>query len=120
MTHKVVDILPEQLGIGIKGGTMRLGAYTAILKPGSRIEAIYKKKEVSERHRHRYEVNPDYHHILEENGLVISGKSPNGKLVEFIEIPGHKFFIGTQAHPEFKSYPMKPSPIFFEFVKACL
>jgi CTP synthase len=118
--HGVVDILPEQLEIENKGGTMRLGAYPALLRPGSRIESIYGTDKVSERHRHRYEVNPEYHKILEEKGLVISGKSPDGRLAEFIEIPGHKFFIATQAHPEFKSYPMKPSPLFYSFVKACM
>ncbi len=118
--HKVIDILPEQVGISDKGGTMRLGAYPAVLKVGSKIADIYGVEEVSERHRHRYEVNPEYHDVLEDNGLVISGKSPNGKLAEFIELPDHKFFVATQAHPEFKSYPMKPSPLFDAFVRACL
>ncbi|MCH7850778.1 MAG: CTP synthase [Nanoarchaeota archaeon] len=117
--HKIIDILPGMQGQDL-GGTMRLGGYLAQLKPGSRIEAIYKTSEVSERHRHRYEVNPDYHDTLEKGGLVISGKSKDGRLAEFVEIPGHKFFIATQAHPEFKSYPMRPSPIFYEFIKSCI
>ncbi len=118
--HKVIDILPEQLDVHTKGGTMRLGNYPALLRPGSIVERIYQNGNVQERHRHRYEVNPDYHQILEEKGLTISGKSPDGKLVEFIELSNHKFFIATQAHPEFKSYPMKPSPLFDAFIKSCL
>jgi len=118
--HKVIDILPEQIGIEKKGGTMRLGSYPAVLNKDSRIAKIYGSNEVSERHRHRYEVNPEYHKALEENGLIISGKSPDGRLAEFVELPNHKFFIATQSHPEFKSYPMKPAPIFNEFVKACM
>jgi CTP synthase len=118
--HKVIDIMPEQLKVHTKGGTMRLGAYTAILRPGSKVASIYGANQVSERHRHRYEVNPDYHDILQEKGLLISGASPDGMLAEFIEIPRHKFFVATQAHPEFKSYPMKPSPLFDAFVQACM
>ena len=117
---KVVDILDSQVGIENKGGTMRLGGYPALLKEGSGIAGIYGKSEVVERHRHRYEVNPDYHNVLEENGLVVSGKSPDGKLAEFIELPNRKFFFATQAHPEFKSYPMRPAPMFDSFVGACL
>ena len=116
----VIDILPEQKGISAKGGTMRLGAYKAILKEGSRVKEIYGSDEIYERHRHRYEVNPNYHKLLEDNGMVFSGMSPGGKLVEFIELPKHKFFIATQAHPEFKSSLLKPSPLFDGFVKACL
>ena len=120
VAHKVIDILPEQVGVSDKGGTMRLGGYKAILKKDSGISKIYNRLEVVERHRHRYEVNPEYHRLLESNGLVISGKSPDGRLAEFIEIPNHKFFFATQAHPEFKSYPMRPSPLFYNFVKACM
>ncbi|MFH1452304.1 MAG: CTP synthase [archaeon] len=118
--NKVIDILPEQINVNQKGGTMRLGGYPAILKAGSYINRIYGREKVVERHRHRYEVNPDYHSLLEENGLVLSGKSPNGRLAEFIELPSHKFFVATQAHPEFKSYPMRPSPLFIEFVRKCM
>lgn len=117
--HKVIDILPEQIGINNKGGTMRLGAYPAVLSENSRIKEIYGSDNVVERHRHRYEVNPEYHKILEENNLVISGKSPDGKLAEFIELPNLKFFFATQSHPEFKSSPMNPAPLFYEFVKVC-
>jgi len=118
--HKVIDILPEQKKVDAKGGTMRLGVYPAILACGSRVAEIYGQENVRERHRHRYEVNPDYFSILEENGLVLSGKSPDGKLVEFIELPSHKFFVATQAHPEFQSCPMKPAPLFDAFVRACM
>ncbi|VVB78390.1 CTP synthase [uncultured archaeon] len=131
--YPVIDILPEQRNINSKGGTMRLGAYAAILKPESRVGNLYcsvelnncDKKfhnplEVYERHRHRYEVNPGYHKVLQENGLVLSGLSPDGRLVEFIELPDHKFFVATQSHPEFKSSLLKPAPLFDGFVKGCL
>lgn len=117
--HPVIDILPEQKEIKEKGATMRLGAYPAILRE-SNVKQIYQSDEVFERHRHRYEVNPVYHKILEDNGLVFSGMSPDGKLVEFIELPNHKFFIATQAHPEFKSSLLNPAPLFDGFIKACL
>jgi CTP synthase len=115
----VIDIMPEQKLIKDKGATMRLGAYKAVLKERTKIREIYGKEEIEERHRHRYEVNPNYHKVLEENGLVLSGMSPDKRLVEFIELPG-QFFIGTQAHPEFKSRFLSPSPIFDAFVKACV
>jgi CTP synthase len=118
--HPVIDILPEQKNIFDKGGTMRLGAYKAIVKPETRVYNLYNSFEVSERHRHRYEVNPEYHKILIENGLVFSGISPSGRLVEFIELPYHKFFVATQAHPEFKSSLLNPAPLFNGFIKACL
>ncbi|EHP84012.1 glutamine hydrolyzing CTP synthase [Methanotorris formicicus] len=118
--YPVIDLLPEQKEITEKGGTMRLGAYPAILKEGTLAYKLYGKKEVYERHRHRYEVNPEYHSILEENGLVISGTSPDSRLAEFIEIPKHKYFIATQAHPEFKSRPNKPHPLFDGLVKSAL
>ncbi len=117
--HKVIDILPEQQEIKEKGGTMRLGAYKAILTPNSKVYQIYNSAQVYERHRHRYEVNPEYHKILEQNKLMLSGKSPDAKLVEFIELPNHKFFIATQAHPEFKSSLLNPAPLFTHFVKSC-
>jgi len=118
--YPVIDLLPEQREIEEKGGTMRLGAYPAILKEGTLAHKLYGKTEVNERHRHRYEVNPEYHKILEENGLVISGTSPDGKLAEFVELPSHPYFIATQAHPEFKSRPNKPHPLFDGLVKASL
>ena len=117
----VIDIMPEQKKIIAEskyGATMRLGAYKAVLKKGSIVHKLYGKDEVSERHRHRYEVNPEFISKLEAKGLVFSGKSPDGKLMEFIEIQNHIFMVGTQGHPEFKSYPMKPSPLFDGLVKA--
>ena len=118
--HPVIDILPEQKDITEKGGTMRLGAYPAILKDGTLVSSLYASEEVSERHRHRYEVNPDFHSIITGNGMLFSGTSPDGRLVEFVELPGLKFFAATQAHPEFKSRMESPAPLFYAFVKACL
>ncbi len=118
--HPVVDILPEQKGVTEKGGTMRLGAYPALLKTGSRVHALYGANEVSERHRHRYEVNPLYHELLQRHGLLFSGVSPDGMLVEFIENPTLRYFVATQAHPELKSSLVKPAPLFSGLVKACL
>jgi len=118
--HPIIDILPEQKGVTDKGGTMRLGAYPAILKEGSLVHSLYRKAEVSERHRHRYEVNPDYHRILEENGMIFSGTSLDGRLVEFIELPELRYFVATQAHPELKSRMESPAPLFYGFVTACL
>ena len=100
---------------------MRLGAYPAKLKPGTLVWRLYGRKDiVYERHRHRYEVNPEYHETLQKNGMIFSGMSPDGRLVEFIELPGHKFFVATQAHPEFTSRFMKPNPLFDGLIKATL
>lgn len=118
--YPVIDILPEQREIEEKGGTMRLGAYKALLGAGTLARSLYGKNEASERHRHRYEVNPEYHDILTEKGMVFSGISPDNRLVEFIELPDHKYFIATQAHPELKSRMENPAPLFYGFVKACL
>ena len=119
-SHPVVDILPEQKEVTEKGGTMRLGAYPAKLTENSLAFSLYQNQEVSERHRHRYEVNPDYHQVLKEKGLIISGLSPDGKLAEFIELKNHLYFISTQAHPELKSKLLKPAPLFFGLVKAAI
>ncbi|HIP16781.1 MAG TPA: CTP synthase (glutamine hydrolyzing) [Methanothermococcus okinawensis] len=118
--HPVVDLLPDQVNLKEKGGTMRLGAYPAILKEGTLAYSLYGSKKVYERHRHRYEVNPKYHDVLESNGLIISGFSPDGKLAEFIELSDHPYFIATQGHPEFKSRPNKPHPLFDGLVKEAL
>ena len=118
--HPVIDILPEQKEVSDKGGTMRLGAYPAMLKDGTLARSLYGAKDVSERHRHRYEVNPEYHSVIAENGMVFSGTSRDGRLVEFIELPDSKFFVATQAHPELKSRLEIPAPLFYGFVKACL
>lgn len=120
--NPVIDILPEQRSITDKGGTMRLGAYPAILKKGSVIAELYGATKISERHRHRYEVNPKYHQTLSKHGLVLSGMSPNKKLVEFIELPpkAHRYFVATQAHPEFKSRPNQPHPLFDGLIKSAI
>ena len=117
--HPVIDILPEQKKISDKGGTMRLGGYSAKLMKDSVVYNLYGDEEVSERHRHRYEVNPEYHSVLQQNGMVFSGVSSDGRLVEFIELPNLKYFTATQAHPELKSRIDKPAPLFFGFIKAC-
>jgi CTP synthase len=116
----IITLMDEQKGVVDMGGTMRLGAYVANVKKDSLIEELYGSGEVSERHRHRYEVNPNYHKILEEKGMVISGLSPSGTLAEFIELPKstHKYFVATQAHPELKSKLEKPAPLFYGLLKA--
>ncbi len=119
--HPVIAIMDEQLGVVDMGGTMRLGAWTAMLDGGSRMAKLYGTEVVSERHRHRYEVNNRYRARLEDVGLRCSGSSfPDGKLVEFIELPDHPYFVGTQAHPEFKSRPDRPHPMFSGLIEAAL
>lgn len=123
--YPIIDIMPEQkekLSKKNYGGTMRLGAYPAELKSGSIARSAYGEREISERHRHRYEVNPDYIKEIEDTGLVFSGKSPDGRLMEIAELPKskHPFFVGTQFHPEFKGRPLSPHPLFSAFVKTCL
>jgi CTP synthase len=118
--HPVVDIMPDQRDVDDKGGTMRLGLWPAKLKPGTRARAFYGEPVVYERHRHRYEVNPAYHNALEDAGLAFSGVSPDGRLVEIIELPGHPFFMGSQFHPEFRSRPTRAHPLFREFVAAAV
>ncbi len=116
--YPVIDLLPGQEEAGDKGGTMRLGLWPARLAPGSTGRRIYGEEVVYERHRHRYEVNPAYHKILEEAGLRFSGRSPDGRLVEIAELPGHPFFMGSQFHPEFRSRPNRAHPLFREFIAA--
>ena len=118
--HLVIDLMDEQREVVDMGGTMRLGNYAARLAPGSQIEKAYGDAIVYERHRHRFEVNPRYRRRLEDAGLWCSGTSPDDRLVEFIELPSHPCWIGTQAHPEFKSRPDRPHPLFFELVGASL
>ena len=118
--HPVIDLMHAQRGIQDKGGTMRLGAYVARLAPRSRVAAMYGDTLVNERHRHRYEVNSAYRERMEEAGLQCSGLSPDGRLAEFIELDGHSFWVGTQAHPEFKSRPNRPAPLFCGLVGAAL
>jgi CTP synthase len=103
-----------------KGGTMRLGAYPALLKKGSRIASIYGSNEISERHRHRYEVNAKYISQLEAKGMMFAGMSPDGQLPETVEIPDHPWFVGVQYHPELKSKPFDPHPLFVSFIKAAV
>ncbi|KYK29796.1 CTP synthetase [Thermoplasmatales archaeon SG8-52-1] len=119
--HPVIDFIPDQVKIVQEsryGATMRLGAYPAILKKGSIVHKLYNENKVYERHRHRYEVNPEYVEKLEKSGLIFSGRSPDGILMEFMELPNHPYFVGTQAHPEFKSRPLKPAPLFDGLIKA--
>ena len=118
--HKVIDFMPDQNGAMPKGGTMRLGAYPCVVKPGTMLEEAYGASEISERHRHRYEFNNAYREAAEAAGLVISGTSPDGRLVEVIEIPANDFFVGVQFHPEFKSRPNKPHPLFAKFIEKSL
>lgn len=123
--HQVITIMESQKEKMEKenyGGSMRLGSYLAKLKPGSLVAEAYGKNDVSERHRHRYEVNNDYVTRLESAGMVFSGTSPDGSLVEFMELPKkqHPFFVGTQAHPEFKAHPLSPHPLFTAFIKAAI
>ncbi len=121
--HPVINVMPEQkvlLREKKYGGTMRLGAYNCKVKPGTISSRAYKKSVVSERHRHRYELNNDYREILEKNGLIMAGVNPEKDLVEIIELKNHPFFVATQFHPEFKSRPLKPHPLFREFVRASI
>jgi CTP synthase len=105
---------------GDLGGTMRLGAYECVLEPGSLAARVYGCERISERHRHRYEVNMKYADTLKRSGMVISGKSPDGKLPEIVEIPDHPWFLAVQFHPELKSKPFAPAPLFVSFVKAAI
>ena len=116
--HPVIDIMPEQKTITQKGGTMRLGAYPCVLSEGSRAAALYAKTEISERHRHRYEFCNDFRDAFVAAGLVPTGLSPDGRLVEIVELPEHPWFVACQFHPEFKSRPDRPHPLFYGFVKA--
>ncbi len=120
--YPVIDWLPEQLGIKDKGGTMRLGLYRAVLKQGTIVQRLYAANFAEERHRHRYEVNPAFHEALQKNGMIFSGTSHDGRIVEFIELPQamHPYFVATQAHPEFRSRLEKPSPLFYGLVRAAL
>ncbi|CAN5765178.1 CTP synthase [soil metagenome] len=118
--HKVIDLMDTQRDVVDLGGTMRLGVYPASLIPGSRVAGAYGRELIYERHRHRYEFNPRYRARFEEAGLTCSGVSPDNRLVEFVELEGHPFWVGTQAHPEFKSRPDRPAPLFRALVGAAL
>ena len=118
--HPVIDLMPDQAGVTDKGGTMRLGRYPCVLAEGSKSRKLYGAAEISERHRHRYEFNNDFRETVEAAGLHAAGLSPDGRLVEIVELPEHPWFVGAQFHPEFKSRPDRPHPLFFGFVEASL
>ena len=117
-SHPVIALMEEQMGQEQKGGTMRLGAYPCRITPGTKMEHAYMSEEISERHRHRYEFNNRYRSEYTAKGAVFSGQSPDGNLVEAMEVPGHPFYVGVQYHPEFKSRPNRAHPLFREFIKA--
>ena len=116
----MVYLMEGQAGKESTGGTMRLGDYPAVLKKGSKVAVAYGSEEVIERHRHRYEVNQKFVPEIEKGGLVVSGTSPDGMLVEFVEAKGHPYFVATQAHPEFKSRPTRPHPLFSGLIEAIM
>jgi CTP synthase len=116
----VIDLMNDQLAVQDKGGTMRLGSYDCVLAPGSRSAQLYGSDLIAERHRHRFEFNNDYRQALESAGLRLSGMSPDKRLVEIIELDEHPYFVGCQFHPEFKSRPMAPHPLFAGFVSAAV
>ena len=118
--HPIIDLMPDQQGNLPKGGTMRLGAYPCAVRPGTLMERVYGQSNISERHRHRYEFNNEYRQEFQDHGMRIAGTSPDERLVEAVEIPGKRFYIGVQFHPEFKSRPNKAHPLFREFIKASL
>ena len=118
--HNVIALMPDQQGNIPKGGTMRLGKYPCITAEGTKLRECYGKEEIDERHRHRYEFNNDYRAEMQNHGLVISGTSPDGRLVEAVELPGRDFHVGVQFHPEFKSRPNRAHPLFKGFIAAAL
>lgn len=117
-THPVIALMPDQNGVEDIGGTLRLGSYPCVLEEHSKAYALYGKKTIHERHRHRYEVNNDFRTVLTEHGMKLSGMSPDGRIVEMCEIPEHPFFVATQAHPELTSRPNRPHPLFSGFIAA--
>ncbi|MCQ2442342.1 MAG: CTP synthase [Oscillospiraceae bacterium] len=119
-THKVIDFLPDQSESVAKGGTLRLGAYPCKIQPNTQLHQAYDSQLIFERHRHRYEFNNEFRAELVNAGLVVSGTSPDESIVEVVELPGHEFYVGVQFHPEFKSRPNKPHPLFVSFVRAAL
>ncbi|MBI5233877.1 MAG: hypothetical protein HY880_05940, partial [Deltaproteobacteria bacterium] len=118
--YPVIHLMEGQRTVGSKGGTMRLGAYPCVVKKDTKTYKAYGTVDISERHRHRYEVNNTYRQRLVEKGVEFSGLSPDGRLVEIVEYPGHPWFVACQFHPEFKSSPMSPHPLFKAFIKAVL
>ena len=118
--HNVIDLMADQQGNIPKGGTMRLGKYPCAVLPGTKMAECYGQSEIWERHRHRYEFNNEYRQEMQDAGLVISGTSPDGRLVETVELPGRDFHLGAQFHPEFKSRPNRAHPLFKGFIAAAL
>lgn len=118
--HPVIDLMPDQEGVKDMGGTMRLGTYPCVVKPGTKGWDAYGEEVIQERHRHRFEVSNEYRQALVDAGLIISGESPDGKLVEMVELPNHPWFVGHQGHPEFKSRPTRPAPLFRDFIGAAV
>ena len=118
--HNVIALMPDQQGNIPKGGTMRLGKYPCVITQGSRMAACYGQTEIDERHRHRYEFNNDFRDVMQEKGLTIAGTSPDGRLVEAVELSDRDFHIGVQFHPEFKSRPNRAHPLFKGFIAAAL
>jgi CTP synthase len=118
--HPVIDFMADQRDMEDKGGTMRLGLYPARLTPGSKAAAVYGQEVIYERHRHRFEVNNRYRQTLESAGMLLSGQSPDGRLVEIVELKDHPWFVASQFHPEFKSRPERPHPLFDGFVGASI
>ncbi|HUK91514.1 MAG TPA: CTP synthase, partial [Blastocatellia bacterium] len=116
--HPIIFKLRDLIGVEEMGGTMRLGAYSCVIREGSLAAQIFGKSEISERHRHRFEFNPKYEEILSSHGLMVSGRSRDGRFVEMVELPGHPWFLGCQFHPEFQSKPLNPHPLFASFIKA--
>ena len=119
-THPVIHLMPEQNGVEDIGGTLRLGSYPCVLDKTSKAYGLYGETTIHERHRHRYEVNNDYRTVLTKCGMMLSGLSPDGRIVEMIELLDHPWFIATQAHPELKSRPNRPHPLFTGFIEAAL
>ena len=118
--NPVIHLLPEQIGVEDLGGTLRLGSYPCKLDKNSKCYKLFGKEEINERHRHRYEVNNDYREAYQKNGMVLAGLSPNGKIVEMIEVTKHPYYIATQSHPELKSRPNRPHPLFHGFIAAAV
>ena len=118
--YPVVTLLPEQNNVKDMGGTMRLGNYPVIIDKNSFVYDIYKQTKIVERHRHRYEINPDYIHDIEERGLVFPGRSPDKIRMEIAHLTSHPFFVASQFHPEFRSRPLRPAPLYHNFVKAAM
>ncbi len=119
-TNPVITLMPEQNGVENLGGTLRLGAYPCVLEDGTKAKNLYGQKQIEERHRHRYEVNNDYRELLQKEGMTLSGISPDGRIVEMVELKDHPYFVATQAHPEFKSRPDAPHPLFRGLIEAAL